>query len=235
MTFRSGSQKLNMSATLEVIDSHLADLEVTVGGLVNAISNDCCSKEIISKDVCKSLTKSTKPKRERSKTLMSHVRNCIREDDSKAELFILILSKYTHCQGLVNKIRKHQADIEDRAKIGQAKDSSSKSVILLPAQKSPRKRLPKSLPSQCTDKTNNGNSIKLGITTGACLNPGALGHYNTKMELAELEAKLNDVQEQNKKLEAEKKVVQDRCNAIQREKSTLEREFQLKEQEIDNL
>ena len=124
MTLRPGGHKLstNMSATLEVIDSHLAELEVTVGGLVNAISNDCCSKGILSDDVCKSLTKSTKPKRERSKTLLAHVRNCIREDESKAELFILILAKYKHCQGLVSKIRKHQADIEDRAKIGQPKD-----------------------------------------------------------------------------------------------------------------
>ena len=55
------------------------------------------------------------------------------------------------------------------------------------------------------------------------------------MELSELEAKLNYVEEQNKKLDAEKRVLQGKWDAIQRERSALEREYQLRDQKIENL
>lgn len=224
---------VTMSAKLEAIDTHLPELEVTVGDLVNAISKDCWTKGIIKKEVYKNLRKSAKSKRERTKTLVSHVWKCIREDDNKAELFIQTLARYKHCQDLVRKIRKDQEDIEDRTRVAQAMDTS-KGTMLLPARK-PRKKLGARSHSQCTENSTDGNSTKIGITRGLCLNPGAEGHYNTKMELAELEAKLNDAEESNKKLEAEKKETRDEWNAVQRKRSALEKQLQLKDQEIDSL
>ena len=211
-----------MSSKLEAINVHLPELEVKVEELVLDISKDCCIEGIIGKNVYQSLQGS---KKEQTKTLISHVWRSIREDEDKAEPFLQILARYKDCRTLVIKIRREQEDIEDRAKIGQAKDPS-KSAMLLPAQKPRKRQVARSTsPSQCTGKSTKENSVT--VANGSlCLEPGAEAHYNTKMELAQQEAKLNETLEKGKKLEEERDSMKKKC-------STLEIKYHKKDQELE--
>lgn len=167
-----------MSATLEAISNHLAELEARVEKLVNAISLVCCTKGIITNEDCQRLRRSGDSKREKTKALIRHVWNPLRDDAQKAKLFIHILAKYKHCREVVSKIRQDQKDIENRAKVGQAKDPS-KSTMLLPAQHDSKQRNANrsTQPQQCTGNSKE-KSIKLGTTQGMCLDPGE--HYNIR-------------------------------------------------------
>lgn len=216
-----------MSAWLEAINFHLAELEARLERLVYTVLDDCCTKGIITDDICQSIHRSNSSKREKTKELISQVWNPIREDARKAELFIQILEQYF--QDLVRKIRKDKEDIEDRTKVAQAKDTS-KGTMLLPARKPRKRQAAKSTkPSQCTEKSTAENSTTVCTTEDLHLDPGAGGaHYNTMMELVQQEAKLNETLEQVKRLEEER-------DAIKEKRSALEIEFQLKDRKLDEV
>lgn len=217
-----------MPTRLEAINVHLAELEVKVEKLVNAISKDCCTKGIIGNDAYWSLHRSTLPKREQTKILISHVWRSIRDDEDKAEIFLQILAKYKHCRTLVSKIRKEQEEIEERAKIGQAKDPS-RSVMLLPTQKPRKRQVARSTsPSQCTEKSTKENSAMVGTAGSLCPEPGTNAHYNTKMELAQQEAELNEALKKVKILQEERDSMKKTCSA-------LEIKFHLKDKELERV
>lgn len=213
-----------MTAKLEAINNHLPEVEARVEKLVNAISKDCCTRGIISNEVLQSLRRCGGSKRENTKALIHHVWNPMRDDAQKAEIFIQILEKYKHCREVASKIRQDLKDIENRAKVGQAKDPSKSTMLLPPQQR--RKRHNATQPTQCTGNSTKEKSIKLAATQGMCLDPGE--HYNTKMELGAKDAELNEMKEKVTELQA-------KCDKMKQKRSDLKNRFQFKDKEVDKL
>jgi peptidoglycan hydrolase CwlO-like protein len=112
----------------------------------------------------------------------------------------------------------------DRSKIAQAKDTSRSSLIL-PAQKI-RKQVTK--PVKCTEKSSIDDSKILATPEGLHLDPGAGAHYNTRMELAQQEAKLNNTLEKVKSLE-------EKMSEVKQERSAIEIKFYQKDKELEKV
>ena len=221
-----------MSARLRAISDNLPQLKSSIEQLVTVISKECYTKSLINSEDYQSLQNIQTSRREKTKALLDYVWGSIRDDDRKCEqLFIQILAKYYRYQDLVSRIRGAQEDYENRSKVSQEKDSSRS--MLLPTRFAPTQHQARpTQPSLCTESSTGTRTQTLGISTRA--HPCS-GHYNTKMEVEQLQARINEAQEENEKSKAEKIELQKESDVMKKHRSDLEKKLQGKDRELDEV
>lgn len=225
---------IKMSARLKAINDNLPQLKSSVEQLVTVISTECYTKGLIKTEDYQSLRNIQRSRREKTKALLDYVWGNIRDDDGKCEQFIQILEKHKYCQDLVSRIRGAQEDYENRSKVSQEKDSSRS--MLLPTQYTSTQHLARpTQPSQCTESSTGTRNQTIG--TSARIRPcsGVLGHYNTKMDVAQLQALINEAQEENEKSKAEKMKLQNKSDVMKKNRFDLEKKLQQKDRELDEV
>ena len=218
-----------MSAKFQAIDAYLPELKASVEELVTVISKECHTKGLLNSDVFSTLRKSGISREEKTKLLIAQVQKQMKKDEQNCETFIKILARHKSCHDLVQKIRQEVKEIKNRAIVEQVADQASGKM------QSPSKRTKGSTKAlQCTEKGIR-NAINPATKRKTQLCNGSQGHYNTKMELAQQEAKLNDAQDKISKLEVAKRKAESERDKMKRECSMLEAKFKLKDKELDQL
>ena len=221
-----------MSARLRAINDNLPQLKSSIEQLVTVISKECYTKSLINSEDYQRLQNIQTSRREKTKALLDYVWGNIRDDDGKCEQFIQILAKYY--QDLVSRIRGAQEDYENRSKVSQEKDSSRST--LLPTQFAPTQHQARpTQPSLCTESSTGTRTQTLGTSARAHPCSQVLDHYNSKMEVEQLQARINEAQEENEKSKAEKIELQKESDVIKKHRSDLEKKLQGKDRELDEV
>ena len=236
-----------MSSRLRAIDNHLPQLEHTIERLVTAISGECLTKKIISKDTYQNVLQSGKTKRDKTLYLLSKVWKTIRDDDEKCQQFIQILESHKSCRDVVTKIKQDIEAFTDRSVTAQesqgtfitkatfqskqlvANDNhkSSPCLHLIPEQRQTRYHISAMV---------TGTSLKIDARLRESrIDPEVQAKQYAKMDQQQLEAKLAELQKANEQIIAESKEVQKERDITNRKRAELEEKLKSKDMKLDKV
>lgn len=217
-----------MSAKLRAIDQYLPQLKRTIEHSLPTISGECMSKRIITPRTHQNLLQSRRSRSDKASYLISNVRKSIRQDETKCEQFLQILSRYKSRNWIVRRIKENAAELESHIVAEEDGFDQARSTLI---------------PSGSNSHENgNSENAALPIVIGRALFNTMRGSSSQTealhfagMDMAQAEAKLADLQERNLILQDESKQAQERRDSIRKEKDDLENELHAKDRLLENM
>ena len=237
----------DMKIREKVIKEHLTEIKSCVQRLILPIASKCRTKQLISVKVYHEVTSLSRPKKQRSETLLHYVCKAVRNNSKQFDDFIGILESHYSCKKLTQSI-KHGLE-EGGISIASKTRSSITQVKTKQTINTPEHKRKDSMPlaldiAEETDYTkatmavsdnnatslivlNSGNTTATKFSTPK-VNPDREDEYNKKMDKKQDQVKIAELTKQNENLKKER-------DEIEKKLCKKNKEINYLEEERDNL
>ena len=233
----------DMKIREKVIKEHLTEIKSCVQRLILPIASKCRTKQLISVKVYHEVTSLSRPKKQRSETLLHYVCKAVRNNSKQFDDFIGILESHCSCKKLTQSI-KHGLE-EGGISIASKTRSSITQVKTKQTINTPEHKRKDSMPlaldiAEETDHTkatmavsdnnatslivlNSGNTTAMKFSTPK-VNPDREDEYNKKMDKKQDQVKIAELTKQNEHLKQEKDEIEKKLREKNKEINYLEEE-----------